>query len=63
MPAQTKPKSRPVGRPKLHKAHAKSSIMPVRFNASDRAKVEAAATAAGVTVSEWVRQTLMGAAQ
>ncbi len=61
MPAKPQPKPRPVGRPKMHKAHAKSSIMPVRFSAADRAKVEAAAVAAGVTVSEWVRQTLMEA--
>ena len=62
MPA-SKPKPRPVGRPKLHRDHAKSSIMPVRFNATDRAKVEAAANAAGVSVSEWVRQTLLEAAK
>ncbi len=59
----SKPKPRPVGRPKLHKARAKSSILPVRFNLDDRKRVEAAATAAGVSVSEWVRKTLLEAAQ
>ena len=61
MPKQPKP--RPVGRPKLHKAQAKSFIMPVRFSEGDRAKVEAAATAQGLRVSEWVRRTLLEAAQ
>jgi predicted HicB family RNase H-like nuclease len=58
-----KPKPNPIGRPKLHKDHAKSSILPVRFNTEDRKRVEAAAKASGVNVSEWVRQTLLEAAQ
>ena len=57
----TKPKPRPVGRPKLHKAHAKSSILPVRFNLEDRKRVELAAEAEGLSVSEWVRTTLVKA--
>jgi uncharacterized protein (DUF1778 family) len=56
------PKPKPVGRPKLPKAHAKSSIIPVRFNADDRKKVETAAKAKGQKVSEWVRNTLLKAA-
>lgn len=56
------PKPKPVGRPKLPKAHAKSSIIPVRFNAEDRKTVEAAAKAKGQKVSEWVRVTLLKAA-
>jgi predicted HicB family RNase H-like nuclease len=56
MPAQ-KPKPRPVGRPKLHNL-AKSNIVPVRFSAEDRSKVEAAAKASGMTLSEWIRSTL-----
>lgn len=53
----TKPKPRRVGRPKLHAA-AKSVIVPVRFSAEDRKRVEAAAVAKGQSVSEWVRSTL-----
>ena len=39
-----KSKPNPVGRPKLHD-RAKSSIVPVRFSAEDRKRVEAAAKA------------------
>jgi hypothetical protein len=57
--AQPKPK-RP-GRPKLPKGDAKSSIVPIRLNAEDRKRVEAAARASNVTVSEWIRSTLAAA--
>jgi predicted HicB family RNase H-like nuclease len=58
MPRQPKtPVKRGPGRPKLHD-QAKSSIVPIRFSAEDRRKVEAAATAQGQTVSEWVRSTI-----
>jgi hypothetical protein len=60
MPKQPKPKPRPVGRPKLHDL-AKSSIVPVRFSAEDRRKVEAAAKATKQSVSEWIRTTLTAA--
>lgn len=56
MPA-AKPKPRPVGRPKMNKG-AKSSIVPVRFSAEDRKRVETAAKASKLTVSHWIRQTL-----
>ncbi len=55
-----KPAPRPVGRPKLHD-RAKSSIVPVRFSAEDRKRVENAATAQGMTVSDWIRNTLNAA--
>jgi len=55
---ETKPKSRPVGRPKMAKKEAKSNIVPVRFNAEDRKRVETAATKADVSVSEWIRRTI-----
>lgn len=61
MPAQRKPKPRPVGRPKLAKGQAKSSIVPVRFSSEDRAKVEKIATAQGLSVSEWIRRTIHAA--
>jgi predicted HicB family RNase H-like nuclease len=57
--AQPKPK-RP-GRPKLPKGDAKSSIVPVRLNAEDRKRVEAAARASNQSVSEWIRGALSAA--
>jgi hypothetical protein len=56
MPTQPKPKK--IGRPKLPKGEAKGRIVPVRFNAADIKRVEAAAKASKQTVSEWVRSTL-----
>jgi predicted HicB family RNase H-like nuclease len=56
-----KPKPRPVGRPKLAKHQAKSSIVPVRFNGEDRKRVEEAAARAEISVSEWIRRTLHAA--
>ncbi len=52
------PKPKPVGRPKLHKDHAKSSIVPVRFSGTDRKRVEDAAREDGQSVSEWTRSVL-----
>ena len=57
MPSQPKPTPRPVGRPKLHD-RAKSSIVPVRFSAEDRKRVEIAANAQGMTVSDWIRSAI-----
>ena len=56
----SKPKPNPVGRPKLHD-QAKSSIVPVRFSAEDRKRVENAAASKGTTVSDWIRNTLNAA--
>jgi len=55
--ADLRPKPNPVGRPKLHD-QAKSSIVPVRFSAEDRRRVEIAAQANKQSVSEWIRTTL-----
>lgn len=55
-----KPKPKPVGRPKLHKDHVKSTTLLVRLNAEDRKGVEEAAKAAGQTVSEWMRAAIHG---
>ena len=52
------PKPKKVGRPKMAKGEAKGKIVPVRFNADDIKRVEAAAKTSGQTVSEWIRQTL-----
>jgi hypothetical protein len=58
MPKQ--PKRKP-GRPKLAKAEAKGSIVPVRFSPEERRRVEASAKANNQTVSAWVRSTLAAA--
>ena len=55
MPA---PKPKKIGRPKLPKGDAKGRIVPIRFNAADIKRIEAAAKASHKTVSEWVRGTL-----
>jgi len=47
-----------MGRPKLPKGEAKGRIVPIRFNAGDIKRVEAAARASRKTVSEWIRGTL-----
>jgi hypothetical protein len=57
----SKPKPKKPGRPRLAKAEAKGSIMPVRFSAEDRKRIEAAARASNQTVSAWVRSTLSAA--
>jgi len=54
-------KSRRPGRPRLPKGDAKSSIVPVRLNAEDRKRVEAAARASNQSVSEWIRMALAAA--
>ena len=56
-----KPKLKKPGRPRMAKGEAKGSIVPVRFSAEDRKRVEAAAKASGKTVSDWVRSTLSAA--
>jgi hypothetical protein len=53
---QQKPKK--MGRPKLPKGEAKGRVVPVRFNASDLKRIEAAAKASQKTVSEWIRGIL-----
>jgi hypothetical protein len=58
MPRNTKPK---VGRPKLPKGEAKCRIVPIRFNALDLKRIEAAARASQKTVSEWIRGIIASA--
>jgi predicted HicB family RNase H-like nuclease len=55
------PATKKVGRPKLPKGQAKGTIVPVRFSAEDRKRVEAAAKAKKKTLSEWIRSTLYAA--
>ena len=54
-------KPKKVGRPKLPKGEAKGRIVPIRFNAADLKRIEAAARASRQTVSEWIRGTLTAA--
>jgi hypothetical protein len=49
------PKPKKMGRPKLPKGDAKGRIVPIRFNASNIKRIEAAAKANQKTVSEWIR--------
>ena len=57
------PTSKPKkpGRPRLAKAIAKGSIVPVRFSPEDRKRVAAAAKASNQNVSQWIRATLAAA--
>ena len=54
----TQPKPRKVGRPKLPKGEAKGKIVPIRFNADNLRRVERAAKAKNLSLSEWIRSTL-----
>jgi uncharacterized protein (DUF1778 family) len=45
----------------LPKGDAKSSIVPIRLNAEDRKRIEAAARANDQTVSEWIRGAVSAA--
>lgn len=55
---EPKPKPKKVGRPKLPKGAAKSSAVNLRFNAVYRKKIDAAAKAQKITVSEWMRSVI-----
>jgi hypothetical protein len=55
MAKQTKAVVKKIGRPKLPKGEAKGRIVQVRFNAEDLKRLEAAAKASEMTVSEWIR--------
>jgi predicted DNA binding CopG/RHH family protein len=50
-----------MGRPKLPKGETKGQIVPVRFSASEVARISAAANANGMKISEWIRSTLNAA--
>lgn len=43
------------------KSGHKSTIVPIRFSAQDRQRIEEAAEADGKRLSEWVRGTLLKA--
>jgi len=56
-------KKRSVGRPSLPKGEVKGNVTPVRLKDDERAAFERAAQKAGLSLSEWIRQTLRLAAQ
>src|SRR5690606_13046779 len=47
-----------MGRPKVPKKLAKTSLLSVRFSESERKALEKAAQREGITLSEWARRTL-----
>jgi predicted HicB family RNase H-like nuclease len=54
-------KSKKVGRPKLAKGEAREPIIQFRVQPSEKTAYQKAATARGVDVSSWIRQTLNAA--
>jgi predicted HicB family RNase H-like nuclease len=59
----SKPKAKPKkpGRPKLAKADARGTIVPVRFSPEEHKRIKATARANKQNVSEWIRCTLAAA--
>lgn len=53
-------KKRPRGRPRLPKGKDRGSVLTLRLTKAERVAIEAAAKAAGQTVSEWARGRLTG---
>ncbi len=51
-------KPRPVGRPSFEKGQAKSEVLKMRVQPSEKAIYEQAAKAEGKDLSTWVRETL-----
>jgi predicted HicB family RNase H-like nuclease len=59
--ATSKQKAKKRGRPMLPKGEVKSKITPIRFQGDERNRFEKAAQRAGLSLSEWIRQTLNAA--
>jgi hypothetical protein len=59
MPRPKKP--RKAGRPPLPKGHAKAGTLRVRVTPEELRSIESVAKSKKLTVSEWVRSTLMAA--
>jgi hypothetical protein len=55
-------KKRSVGRPSLPKGEVKK-VTPIRLQDNERAMFEQAAEKAGLSLSEWMRQSLRKAAK
>lgn len=54
MPGKTKK----AGRPRLLRGEAKSIVLQARVQPDERKLFERAAKAAGLTLSDWIRETL-----
>lgn len=54
-------KAKKLGRPLLPKGKVKGVITPIRLQPHEREQFEKAAKRAGVTLSEWMRETLKNA--
>ena len=61
MPSQPKTKKKTMGRPPV--ADARSHSSKVRLTVAEKRKIVAAAKAAKQTESEWIRSTLIAAAE
>ncbi|HTJ30718.1 MAG TPA: ribbon-helix-helix protein, CopG family [Acidobacteriaceae bacterium] len=59
MPKQTKPK--PIGRPKLPKGSAKAGKVQARLNPEELKRLEAAAKAKDLSVSDFIREAINAA--
>lgn len=57
------PKPKKAGRPPLPKGSAKVGTLRVRVTPDELKSIEAAAKAHKVTVSEWIRRTLLSSGQ
>jgi hypothetical protein len=58
----TRKKKPKIGRPRLPKGEGKGAVVTVRLSDDERAKVGIAAAKCGQKLSEWVRATLLTAA-
>jgi len=47
-----------IGRPPLPKGEVREKITPIRLQENERTAFEKAAQKAGLSLSEWIRQTL-----
>ena len=54
-------KAKKVGRPKLPRGHAKAIVLQSRVQPAEKAAYQKAATADGLDLSTWIRQTLNAA--
>jgi hypothetical protein len=50
-----------AGRPRLPKGDAMSKIVPIRFTKAEAERLTEAAKANDLTLSEWIRRTLLAA--
>jgi len=50
-----------LGRPPLPKGEVREKITPIRLQENERTAFERAAQKAGLSLSEWIRQTLRSA--